>query len=141
MAIQVMYRFQTPRRRHVLFRGVCCFSPHFCYFSCVLFGGKKKFRIFAHCKRCSTICSTYYVNVNKLKMSRNALKLNSLSRALRKSFMLRGLICVHTIELSAHLSARRRDNFLYLMREILNSRISFKYSPIDIGWVIEDNEW
>ena len=31
----------------VLFRGVCCFSPHICYFSCVLFGDKKIFRIFA----------------------------------------------------------------------------------------------
>ena len=102
---------------------------------------KKNFVYLHTVKGVATICSPYYVNVNKPKMLRNALKLNSLSRALRKGFMLRGLACVHTIELSAHLSARRRYNFLYLMKEILNSRISLKYSPVDIRWVIEDNLW
>lgn len=38
---------QTPRRRMALFRGVCRFSPLFCYFLCVLFGRKEIFRIFA----------------------------------------------------------------------------------------------
>ena len=117
------------------------FILHFCYFLCVLFGGNGKFCIFAGGKRSCNLCSSDYTNVNKLKISRNALNLSFLRSALRKGFMLRGLACVHTIELSAHLSARRRYNFLYLMKEILNSRISLKYSPVDIRWVIEDNLW
>ncbi len=43
---------QTPRRRMILFRGVCRFLLLFCYFSRVLFGGIWFFRIFAHSKGC-----------------------------------------------------------------------------------------
>ena len=39
---------QTSRRRLSLFWGVWRFSLHFCFFSCVLFGGKENFRIFAN---------------------------------------------------------------------------------------------
>ena len=67
---------QTPRRRLILFRGVCCFSPHFRYFSCVLFGGKKKIIKFARRKGVASISNPEYIKINKLKKLRNALKLN-----------------------------------------------------------------
>lgn len=59
---------QTPRRRMVLFRGVCCFLMHFYYFSSNLFGGKKIFRIFANSKGC---CNKLSSRVYKCKQTKN----------------------------------------------------------------------
>lgn len=41
----IMDKLQMPRRKLVLFRGVCCF---FYYFSYVLFGSNENFRKFAN---------------------------------------------------------------------------------------------
>ncbi len=76
---------QTPRRRQVLLWGVCCFLPHFCYFSCVLFGDKKKIIKFATRKGVVPISNPEYIKIYKLKKLCNALKLCLRRVVLRKS--------------------------------------------------------
>ena len=57
-------------------------------FSLICLEGKRFFVYLQAIKGVATNCPPEYINVNKLKMLRNALKLNLLCNALRKGVML-----------------------------------------------------
>ena len=52
MPMHVMHRVVNASEKNGSFPGRLLFSPHICYFSCVLFGDKRNFRIFAGSKGC-----------------------------------------------------------------------------------------
>lgn len=85
--IKVMHRAQTPRRRIVLFRGVCRFYHISAIFRVFCLVVKRNFVYLHTVKGVATICSPCYINVNKLKILRNALNLSFLRFALRNASM------------------------------------------------------
>ena len=58
----------APQRRMPLFRGVCCFSPHFVFFRAFCLVKMRKFVYLQAVKGVATICNLGYVNVNRLSV-------------------------------------------------------------------------